>query len=484
LPPDGEYIELHSTSLIDATQDHVSRKVSLKELTAEGANPGGDQLLLGKGARALSIDVPSAMNRTTILQRYELLIALVNSPHSLDRLSSLCFASFGHHFLVEVVAGKSLRACLSRVRLPESLRDSYGPEAREFFRNQPSATSFSSGVCAFLSMLVVYLATDYKVFVVDEPDAFLHPPLSRKMGKLIAELSSEADACTLAATHSADFLMGAVQSGKMPTVVRLSYEAGVSDARILEPAELSAAMKEPLLRTTGVLNALFFRGALICEADSDRAFYEEINLRLRSKDLGADDCCFLNGHGKSTLYKIVNLLRRMGVPAGAAVDLDIIEGPEFVPLLQAAGVPEATLAGLKAARQRLMGTFPNGKPKNVGVAGSTDSRGLRDLIAQLDGYGIFLADVGELENWLKHLSVSAKTKTGWLVQMFEALRSDPGDPGYVHPGADDVWAFVGRVAKWVADPSRNGMDTGELTKVNFFVAKPAHTSAVGPPAGG
>lgn len=39
-------------------------------------------------------------------------------------------------------------------------------------------------------------------------------------------------------------------------------------------------MQNPLLRSIGVFNALFYNAVVVTEADADRAFYQEINERL------------------------------------------------------------------------------------------------------------------------------------------------------------------------------------------------------------
>jgi hypothetical protein len=36
-------------------------------------------------------------------------------------------------------------------------------------------------------------------------------------------------------------------------------------------------MRNPLLRSTGVLSGLFYEFVIVTEADADRAFYQEIN---------------------------------------------------------------------------------------------------------------------------------------------------------------------------------------------------------------
>ena len=61
-------------------------------------------------------------------------------------------------------------------------------------------------------------------------------------------------------------------------------------------------MRNPLLRSTGVLNGLFYEFVVVTEADADRAFYQEMNERLlRFKpEWGIPNCLFLNAHGKHT----------------------------------------------------------------------------------------------------------------------------------------------------------------------------------------
>ena len=56
------------------------------------------------------------------------------------------------------------------------------------------------------------------------------------------------------------------------------------------------------------------------------ALYQEINLRLLSNGgEGADSCLFLNAQNKQTEKKIIAPLRKMGIPAAAIVDIDILK---------------------------------------------------------------------------------------------------------------------------------------------------------------
>jgi len=58
---------------------------------------------------------------------------------------------------------------------------------------------------------------------------------------------------------------------------------------------------------------------------TDRAFYDEMNRRLELKSRGIKDALFLNGQNKQTIYRLIQPLRRLGIPAAAVVDLDMIK---------------------------------------------------------------------------------------------------------------------------------------------------------------
>ena len=99
--------------------------------------------------------------------------------------------------------------------------------------------------------------------------------------------------------------MGCIQSGAMVNVVRLTYQNETGTARLLNNKKIEALMRDPLLRSTGVLNALFYKYVVVTEGDSDRAFYQEINERMIQfqPDSAIHDCLFLNAVGKFDITK-------------------------------------------------------------------------------------------------------------------------------------------------------------------------------------
>ncbi len=393
------------------------------------------------------------------------LASLFRDRAAREVIRSITFDAFGRYFVVDPTGMTQLRVRMSS-RLPtdEVEEQALDERSRNFHAAAPLIQELSDGVRAFTGLVLAVHSSDFRVMLVDEPEAFLHPPLARMLGRTLADVGSARSAHVIAATHSADFLMGAVESGKDVQVVRLTYESDAATARRLPSNDLATLMRDPLLRSTGLLSALFHRGAVVCEADSDRAFYQEINHRLlvARKD-AAVDALFTNAHSKSVLGRLAKPLRQLGIPAAVVVDLDIIKvKEEFKTLLNDCSVPSALVQAWQALRGNVVASFDAGAldMKKGGISLLTGDREveLKTLLAGLADYGIFVVPFGEAESWLKHLNVASHGNQ-WLEKMLTALGSDPSAAGYVTPGDGDVWEFIGSIGRWMRDPTRKGIPT-------------------------
>ena len=372
------------------------------------------------------------------------------------------FRAFGLFFVLDNMEGGVLRAAMSALEPNIDVERSRSEQALEFFRSCIPFEQMSDGVTAYTGILASVLCADQRVLLIDEPEAFLAPTLSRRMGNLLCELASKRLGNVVAATHSSDFLIGCVESGRPVNIVRLTYDRATdaSTARLLEADRLTVIMRDPYLRSTGMLDALFHRGAIVGEHDMDRAFYSEINERLlKYSHGGVGNCVFLNGHGWQSLKEIIRPLREMGVPAAAVVDLDVIKKPELADLLEAASVPLNLRSSLGGMRGQADGAF---KAKNLLSSDGINQLPAEDracaeaLIKTLDEYGVFIVSVGRAEKWLASLHVDA-SKRNWMPAMFDRLGSDPDAAGYVKPATGDVWGFVRSIGNWIGNPQRKGM---------------------------
>ena len=127
----------------------------------------------------------------------------------------------------------------------------------DYMRTARAVDSVSDGVKAYTGIMIHIYAGDPRVIIIDEPEAFLHPSLAFSLGKELAKAATSEGKYIFAATHSPQFVMGAIQSGANVNIIRLTYEGGTRTPRLLPSEELTALMQDPLLRSVGVLSGLF-----------------------------------------------------------------------------------------------------------------------------------------------------------------------------------------------------------------------------------
>ncbi|MCU7693853.1 ATP-dependent endonuclease [Haoranjiania flava] len=381
-------------------------------------------------------------------------------------LRRIVYEAFGKYYVIDPTHIGKLRVRLSDTE-PATEREEKGweNEAINFHKKALLIQDASDGVKAFSGIMTTLLAGDPKITLIDEPEAFLHPALSNKLGKEIGRSLRTSKKRLLVATHSSSFLMGCIQSGAPLNIVRLTYKNGIPTSRILPKDKILHLMRHPLLRSTGVLNGLFFESVIVTEADSDRAFYQEINERLLSENdpRGINNCLFINAQNKQTVWEIVKPLRELGIPTVGIVDIDVLKegGQVFTKLLDGSFIPTLNQQPFHNQRKSLYDTL-NTTGQNWKIAGGIDLLNGEDKEAcsnffnQLDEYGVFVIRQGELEGWLKQLNATGHG-SNWLIDIFAKMGDNPETAGYTKPTAGDVWDLMGKVKSWIDNTNRKGI---------------------------
>jgi hypothetical protein len=374
--------------------------------------------------------------------------------------------TFGSYLVIDPTNMGRLRVRLSP-REPVDDREERGwhEEAVKFHAAALPIEATSDGVKAFTGIITEIIAGDPEVIMIDEPEAFLHPALSFNLGKEIGRATTGSEKRVFVSTHSADFLMGCIQSGASLTIVRLTYQDGTATARILPSEDILRLMRNPLLRSTGVLNGLFYKFVIVTEGDADRAFYQEINHRLlRFKpEWGIPNCLFLQAQNKQTIQKIIRPLRDMGIPAAGVVDIDVLkEGSSpWKNFLEGGFIPKLERDPLGQMRGQIMRKFvESGKDMNeyggIEILSPDDKEAANNLFDSIANYGLFVVRRGELESWLPQLGVKGHAPD-WLITMFEKMGEDPESESYLKPSDSDVWRFIADIKRWLTNPDRRGI---------------------------
>ncbi len=213
------------------------------------------------------------------------------------------------------------------------------------------------------------------------------------------------------------------------------------------------------------LNGLFFESVIVCEADSDRAFYQEINERLLSANdtRGITNCLFINAQNKQTVWEIVKPLRELGIPAVGIVDIDVLKegGQVFAKPLEGAFIPILNHQVFQNQRALLLNTF-NALGKDmkrgggVNILNTGEKEACNNFFDQLKEYGVFIIKNGELESWLKFLGATSHG-SNWLINIFTLMGENPEELNYLKPTTGDVWDFLGEIKAWIENSNRKGI---------------------------
>ncbi|WP_134079551.1 ATP-dependent nuclease [Haemophilus haemolyticus] len=380
----------------------------------------------------------------------------------ISKVRDIVYNAFQKYLVIDPTNLGCLRLRLSEKEPKDELDKSLSEEARVFHKNATLINDVSDGVKAFIGIIISLITGESDFILVDEPEAFLHPTLSYKLGKEITSILDN-DKKLFVATHSADFLMGCIQSNVGINIVRLTYGNQGATARVLTQDKLKPLMQNPLLRSIGVFNALFYNAVVVTEADADRAFYQEINERLlKEKDpRGIEGCLFLNAQNKQTVWDIVKPLRELGIPAVGIVDIDVIKegGVNWNKVLDGIYIPERNKSSFRTNRENLVNAFDGKDFKRSGginLLTEEDQEFCSNFFDNLMEYGSFVVPIGEVENWLSDLDID-RNKNGWLRNIFEKMGDDPSSEHYIRPTHNDVWDFIGKISQWINNPNRKGI---------------------------
>ncbi|CAH1687024.1 putative AAA family ATPase [Hyphomicrobiales bacterium] len=224
-------------------------------------------------------------------------------------------------------------AGLLELRVAESFPGMYDQgrgESRKIMQKCMRLDEQGDGIRSFVATLGAVKSLSRQVILIDEPEAFLHPPQAYQLGKALGE-SKFNDKQIICATHSADFLRGLISSREDATVIRVSRTSNSQSINVLKPDELIGLAGDPVLSSGRVLDGIFYRHVIITESDGDAVVYGRISSMLEENG----ETYYVNSYAKQATAIVATPFKHMKVPHAAIVDLDMIRRKdEFSKLLE------------------------------------------------------------------------------------------------------------------------------------------------------
>lgn len=359
-----------------------------------------------------------------------------------------------------------LRVAEEMPDIPENPRKAY-PITNKLAKIEEQGDGFRSLVGIILGLLF----SKGRIVLLDEPEAFLHPAQARFLGKWIGDNKDRIEGQLIISTHNANFLSGILASGNKVDIYRLNRTGNNTTFTVLPADSTKALFENPLLSSQRVVESVFYRGVVVCEADADRAVYQSVATINHNSN---EDVLFIHSQNKQTLHTVASLLKKASIPVAVVADIDLLNSEEELTktvssligetpqeivdlrnriaatvigksdkemlgdlieeiktLLAQLENNEHNLDGAKGALNRIKKAItPWSEIKSKGIDGfEYKIRGeVVELLDKLKNIGVFIVPVGELEGWL---DVGTKQKNKWIVSALEKIHGKETSPNLV-----------------------------------------------------
>lgn len=398
----------------------------------------------------------------------------------------------------------------------------------------PLLAEQGDGVRSYVATLSALITQTHPVLMLDEPEAFLHPPQERLIARKVLRRGGGQQ--VFLATHSARFLTellkeASLTGGELHVVHLRRPEGQNTHAHIIDANSLIALAADGATRASSVLEGLFHRLVVLVEGDSDARLFGEL-AALIGGDLKAD-CHITSVGGKASFAKVVELLRAIAVPFRAIADADLLmnrahclpllrdvdrgrfesKHREFANIVNAPGalpamsqvrnevaavlhdkaaLTNATLQAVKRSLEKYTGTRM--LLKHAGLAGlpaGTAVNLARDLLDMLASGGVFVIESGELESldrsiplegdeWVRAVLERGVTSPAMVAArelMTKVLGVSIYEKGWVRPPRQAIRRRLSKVRGFLNSRGASGV-SAVLTDILAFLGAIALTTVV------
>lgn len=243
-----------------------------------------------------------------------------------DRLSSYFKQAFGEELIVFKAGGSEIPLLIGErpALIPNEDRFDYSYLKRLVGGSTPLSDQ-GDGMRSFTSVILQMLVLETPtMLLLDEPEAFLHPPQARLLGEFLARERPK-HAQLFIATHSADVLTGLLEMAPdQLRLIRIERDGNINRVKELEKGRAKAIASDPLMKYSSVFSGIFYQRAIVCEADADCLFYQAVLSRVTADGAVRPDVLFLHSSGKHRMATISGALRALGVPVDVIADVDLL----------------------------------------------------------------------------------------------------------------------------------------------------------------
>ncbi len=181
------------------------------------------------------------------------------------------------------------------------------------------------GMRSFASVLLDTFTSNHTITLIDEPEAFLHPPQARLLGKMLAKNTPNSRQLFIS-THSEDFLKGLLDAENTNVkIIRINREEKINHMNLLDNKQIKDVWADSILRYSNIMSGLFHSKVVLCESDADCRFYQAVvDALFDNEDEISPDVLFTHCGGKQRFKTVINALLSLNVKIAIIADIDVL----------------------------------------------------------------------------------------------------------------------------------------------------------------
>ena len=193
------------------------------------------------------------------------------------------------------------------------------------------------GIRTAVAILSSVIVSEHSLFLIDEPETFLHPPQAKILGKYMVKLSTGKQ--LFISTHNIDFIRGVLEEDSSRVkIIKIDRLDNYNTFNLVDNDSINRISSDKNLKYTNILNGLFYNQVVLCENESDCKFYSAI---LEHELLTIyQNTLFCAVGGKEQLKKIVPLLKELNIDYRIIADIDLINNIDSLKQLLNSAIPD------------------------------------------------------------------------------------------------------------------------------------------------
>lgn len=247
----------------------------------------------------------------------------------MSKVSALFKRAFNADLMIDFKGGSVIPIHVGEVPTGPEMVDRASQAYALAVRTNPALERQGDGMRGYAGILFETLVTDLDMMLVDEPEAFLHPPQMRKLGETLA---SEVKGQLFVSTHSSDILRGFLEGTKGEVrIIRITRNGTTNEVHEAKIDVIRELWQKPDLRYSNALEGIFHEQTIICEDDSDCRLINSVADHCASQPTERwMDTSYIPTGGKHAIPKIASILRQIGLSLKAVVDIDFLSEERLV----------------------------------------------------------------------------------------------------------------------------------------------------------